>query len=97
MKSESPSWGQQVESGARYLSATFFVVLGAINFVHNLLPLFQGGAGSLWPVVLGMICFGLGPLLLGIWLVLQPEAKRATGKRLTANAGGEETAAQPKA
>lgn len=72
MKTESARLVQQVENSARYLAATFFVVLGAINFVHNLLPLFQGGAGVVWPVLLGMLCFGLGPLLFGIWLVLRP-------------------------
>lgn len=57
-----------MESGAGYLAATFFIVLGAINIAHNLMTLLRGAAGTWWPVLLGCGLFGLGPLLFGAWL-----------------------------
>lgn len=58
---------------AAYLSASFFVALGAINIVHNFLPLFRGAAGAWWPVLLGILVFGLLPLAFGCWLVWRQE------------------------
>ena len=54
---------------AGYLSGAFFVALGAINLVHNFLPLFQGAGGNWWPVLLGALLFGGLPLGFGVWLV----------------------------
>lgn len=81
MKPASAQIAEQVESIALYLAATFFIVLGAINVVHNLLPLFQGAAGTWWPVLLGMVLFGLGPFLFGAWLVWRsPEVQSTSSK-----------------
>lgn len=78
MKSDRTWFTEQVESGAVYVAATFFIVLGAINVVHNMIPLFQGAAGTWWPVLLGTALFGIGPFLFGTWLVWKPVGPNQT-------------------
>lgn len=70
----------RVNTAALYLSASFFVVLGTINVVHNFIPLFRHAGGSWLPVVLGMIVFGLLPLGFGCWLVWRHDDRRVNGR-----------------
>jgi hypothetical protein len=70
----------RVNTAALYLSASFLVVLGTINIVHNFIPLFRGAGGSWWPVILGMIAFGLLPLGFGCWLVWRHDDRKGNGR-----------------
>ena len=70
----------RINTVALYLSASFFVVLGTINIVHNFLPLIRGAGGSWWPVILGIVVFGLLPLGFGCWLVWSHDDRKGNGR-----------------
>lgn len=68
---------QRLEAAVANLSwvigSLFLVVLGAINLVHNLTALFRNPSGPWWPIVPGIVLFGLLPLAVGCFLLLRKE------------------------